>query len=143
MKALDEQFSEALHRAAHGWRIALDRRLRPLGFSRSRWMVLLHVSREDGIAHCELAERLGIEAPTLVRLIDGMEAEGLLKRCASETDRRVKHLRLSPSGRKEVERIWATATDLRSEILSGLSKADINTTLNVLQEIQSKVESLT
>ncbi len=142
MKALDEQFSEALHRAAHSWRIALDRRLRPLGYSRSRWMVLLHVSREDGISHRELAERLGIEAPTLVRLIDGMEQEGLLKRCASETDRRVKHLRLSPAGRKEVERIWATASDLRTDVLSGLTKAEINTTLNVLQKIRSKVETL-
>ncbi len=143
MKPLDEQFSESLHRAAHGWRTALDRRLRPLGFSRSRWMVLLHVSREDGITHRDLAERLGIEAPTLVRLIDSMEAEGLIERRASETDRRVKHLHLCPPGKKEVAHIWATAVDLRVEILSGLTQAEIDTTVNVLQKIRSKVESLT
>jgi len=142
MKTLDEQFAESLHLAAHGWRTALDRRLRPLGYSRSRWMVLLHVSREDGITHRDLAERLGIEAPTLVRLIDRMEAEGLLKRRASETDRRVKHLHLSPDGRKEVERIWTSAADLRKEILSGLSKSEINTTLNVLQKIRTKLETI-
>lgn len=143
MKPLDEQFAEALHLAAHGWRTALDRRLRPLGYSRSRWMALLHVSRNDGISHRELAERLGIEAPTLVRLIDRMEGEGLLKRCASETDRRVKHLRLSPAGRKEVERIWASAADLRQEILSGLSKAEIKSTLNALKNIRTRLEKLT
>ena len=143
MKAVDEQFSEALHLAAHGWRTALDRRLRPLGYSRSRWMVLLHVSRNDGITHRELAEIMGIEAPTLVRLIDRMENEGLLKRCASETDRRVKHLRLSSTGRKEVERIWASASDLRQELLSGLSKTEIENTLHVLQHIRSRLESLT
>lgn len=142
MKSLDEQFAEALHLAAHGWRTALDRRLRPLGYSRSRWMALLHVSRQDGITHRELAERLGIEAPTLVRLIDRMEDEGLLQRCASETDRRVKHLHLSANGRKEVERIWASAANLRQEILSGLSEAEISTTLNVLQNIRSKLELL-
>ncbi|MGA8148429.1 MAG: MarR family transcriptional regulator [Gallionellaceae bacterium] len=142
MKALDEQFAEALHLTAHGWRTALDRRLRPLGYSRSRWMVLLHVSRTDGMTNRELAERLGIEAPTLVRLIDRMEADGLLKRCASESDRRVKHLRLSPAGRKEVARIWASAADLRKEILSGLSKAEINTTLEVLQKIRASLETL-
>lgn len=142
MKSLDEQFAEALHLAAHGWRTALDRRLRPLGYSRSRWMALLHVSRQDGITHRELAERLGIEAPTLVRLIDRMEDEGLLQRCASETDRRVKHLHLSSNGRKEVERIWASAANLRQEILSGLSEAEISTTLNVLQNIRSKLELL-
>jgi MarR family transcriptional regulator, transcriptional regulator for hemolysin len=143
MKALDEQFAEALHLAAHGWRTALDRRLRPLGYSRSRWMVLLHVSRNDGITHRELAERMGIEAPTLVRLIDRMEGEGLLKRCTSETDRRVKHLRLSPPGHKEVVRIRASASDLRQELLSGLSKAEIKATLNVLQHIRSKLENPT
>lgn len=143
MKALNEQFSEALHLAAHGWRTALDRRLRPLGYSRSRWMTLLHISRQDGITHRELAERLGIEAPTLVRLIDRMEGEGLLKRCASETDRRVKHLRLSEAGRKEVARIWASADDLRQELLSGLSETEIKNTLSVLQHIRAKLENLT
>lgn len=142
MKALDEQFAEALHLTAHGWRTALDRRLRPLGYSRSRWMVLLHVSRTDGITHRELAERLGIEAPTLVRLIDRMEADGLLKRRASESDRRVKHLHLSAEGKREVARVWAKAADLRKEILSGLSKAEINTTLDVLQKIRASLETL-
>lgn len=142
MKTVNEQFSEALHLAAHGWRIALDRRLRPLGYSRSRWMVLLHVSRNDAISHRELAERLGIEAPTLVRLIDRMEEEGLLMRRSSDSDRRVKHLHLSPAGRKEVERIWACANDLRKELLSGLSKAEIETTLYVLLQVRSKLESL-
>ena len=143
MKTLDEQFAEALHLAAHGWRTALDRRLRPLGYSRSRWMALLHVSRNDGISHRELAERLGIEAPTLVRLIDRMEGEGLLKRCASETDRRVKHLHLSEAGRKEVQRIHDSAADLRRELLSELSDAEINATLNILQGIRAKLENLT
>lgn len=143
MKTLDEQFAEALHLAAHGWRTALDRRLRPLGYSRSRWMALLHVSRNDGISHRELAERLGIEAPTLVRLIDRMEGEGLLKRCASATDRRVKHLHLSEAGRKEVQRIHDSAADLRHELLSDLNDTEINATLNILQSIRAKLENLT
>ncbi len=142
-KDLNEQFSEALHRTAHYWHITLERRLRPLGYSHSRWKVLWYISREDGITHSELAERLGIEAPTLVRLIDRSEEEGLLTRRASESDRRVKHLHLSAAGRKEVERIRACAADLRKEVLSGLSKAEIDAALNVLQLIRSKLESHT
>lgn len=142
MKPQDELFAESLHLAAHGWRTALDRRLRPLGYSRSRWMVLLHVSLKDGISHRELADRLGIEAPTVVRLIDSMEAEGLISRRASETDRRVKHLHLSPAGRKEVERIRSIAAEVRKEILAGVDKAEIGTTLNVLQKIRTTLENL-
>lgn len=142
MKAQDEQFAESLHLAAHGWRNALDRRLRPLGYSRSRWMVLLHVSLKDAISHGELADRLGIEAPTLVRMIDRMEADGLLHRRASETDRRVKHLHLSPAGRKEVERIRASAAEVRREALLGLDKSEIAAALNVLQKIRTTLEKL-
>ncbi len=133
---------ESLHLAAHGWRTALDRRLRPLGYSRSRWMVLLHTSLKDAISHGELADRLGIEAPTLVRLVDRMEADGLLIRRASETDRRVKHLHLSPAGRREVERIRASAAALRKEVLAGLDQSELATALNVLQKIRTTLENL-
>jgi MarR family transcriptional regulator for hemolysin len=142
LKARDEEFAESLHIAAHSWRIALDRRLRPLGFSRSLWMVLLHVSLKDGISHRELAERLGIEAPTLVRLVDRMESEGLLNRRASETDRRVKHLHLSPAGHKEVERIRAVAAEVRREALADLDQTEVNTALDVFRKIRSKLEGI-
>jgi MarR family transcriptional regulator for hemolysin len=140
MKTLDEQFAESLHLVAHAWRTELDRRLRPLGFSHSRWLLLLHLSRHDGCTHCELAQHMGIEAATLVRQVDHMEQEGLLKRCGSETDRRVKHLHLSASGKKAVERIRSNAAELRKEILGGSSNEDVSTALDVLQNIRGKLE---
>ena len=139
MKTLDEQFAESLHLVAHAWRIELDRRLRPSGFSHSRWLLLLHLSRHDGCTHRELAQHMGIEAATLVRQVDHMEHEGLLKRCGSETDRRVKHLHLSAAGKKAVEHIRSNAAELRKEILSGSSKEDIGTALDVLHSIRDKL----
>src|SRR5674476_668626 len=139
MKPLDEQFAESLHLVAHAWRIELDRRLRPSGFSHSRWLLLLHLSRHDGCTHRELAQHMGIEAATLVRQVDHMEHEGLLKRCGSETDRRVKHLHLSVAGKKAVEHIRSNAAELRKEILSGSSKEDIGTALDVLHSIRDKL----
>ncbi len=139
MKPLDEQFAESLHQVAHAWRTELDRRLRPLGFSHSRWLLLLHLSRHDGCTHCELAQHMGIEAATLVKQVDHMEQEGLLKRCTSETDRRVKHLQLTSAGKKAVEHIRSSAAALRKEILSGLSDEDIGTALNVFQSIRDKL----
>ncbi len=139
MKALDEQFAESLHMVAHTWRTELDRRLRPLGFSHSRWLLLLHLSRHDGCTHCELAQHMGIEAATLVKQVDHMEQEGLLKRHVSETDRRVKNLYLSATGKKAVERIRSNAAELRGEILGGCSDADIAIALSVLQNIRQKL----
>ncbi len=139
MKPLEEQFSESMFLTTHAWRIALDRQLRPLGFTLSRWMLLLHLSRNDGCTHKELAQCMGIEAATLVRLVDRMEKEGLLTRCNSETDRRVKHLRLSDAGLANVENIRCCATDLRRKVLTGLSQAEIQIALDVMNNIRSKL----
>ncbi|MDD5057329.1 MAG: MarR family transcriptional regulator [Sideroxydans sp.] len=142
MKSLNEQFSESMFMAVRAWRNELDRRLRPLGFSHSRWMLLLHLSRHDGCTHHELAQHMGIEAATLVRLVDHMEKEGLLSRCGSETDRRVKHLCLSDSGKKVVIDIRAYAADLRKELLDGLSQAEIKTACDVLNSIRGKLGTI-
>jgi MarR family transcriptional regulator, transcriptional regulator for hemolysin len=142
MKTQDEQFAESLHLASHAWRNELDRRLRPLGFSHSRWLLLLHLSRHDGCTHCELAQHMGIEAATLVKQVDHMEQEGLLKRCGSETDRRVKHLQLSADGKKAVERIRSNAAELRHELLAGTSREHIGIAIDVMQSIRDKLAEL-
>ncbi len=128
--------------ATHAWRNELDRRLRPLGFSHSRWLLLFHLSRHDGCTHHELAQYMGIEAASLVRLVDHMEREGLLKRCGSETDRRVKHLHLSDAGKIVVTEIRSYAADLRKEVLDGLSQAEIKTAFDVLNNIRSKLGTI-
>lgn len=142
MKTLNEQFVEAMFLTSHAWRNALDRRLRPLGFSHSRWLLLLHLSRKDGSTHSELAQMMGIEPPTLVRMVDHMEQEGLLKRCASETDRRVKHLWLSDAGKRVAEEIRAHAAELRKEALGGLGADEIRSTLAVFNNIRSRLGEL-
>ncbi len=142
MKSLNEQFAESMFLTTHTWRIALDRQLRPMGFTLSRWMLLMHLSRNDGCTHKELAQSMGIESATLVRLVDRMEKEGLLKRCSSETDRRVKHLRLSDAGIASVEKIRACAADLRKKVLSGLSQDEIQNAFNVMNNIRSKLGAL-
>ena len=134
-----EQFAESLHLTQHAWRNELDRRLRPLGFSHSRWLLLLYLSRHDGCTHCELAHLMGIEAATLVKQVDHMEQEGMLKRCGSETDRRVKHLQLSSTGKEAVERIRSNATELRQELLAGIGKEQIEIAIGVMQSIRNKL----
>lgn len=139
MKALNERFAESMFLTTHAWRIALDRQLRPRGFTLSRWTLLLHLSRNDGCTHKELAQSMGIEAATLVRLVDSMEKDGMLKRSGSKTDRRVKHLHLSETGLASVEEIRACAADLRNQLLSGLSHDEIENALHVMNAIREKL----
>jgi MarR family transcriptional regulator for hemolysin len=109
-----EQFAESLHLASHAWRNELDRRLRPQGFSHSRWLLLLYLSRHDGCTHCELAHHMGIEAATLVKQVDHMEQEA-------------------------VERIRSNAAELRQELLAGMSKEQIGIAIEVMLSIRDKL----
>ena len=146
MKPLDEQFAESLHQVAHAWRNELSRRLRPRGFSHSSWLLLIHLSRNDGCTHRELAQSMGIEAATLVRLVDHMEQEGLLKRHGSETDRRVKHLLLSAAGKKAVEQIRSSAaefiTGLPASACAGVTRPQIRAMPRVCPAIACRVSWL-
>ncbi|MBI5889140.1 MAG: MarR family transcriptional regulator [Nitrosomonadales bacterium] len=139
MKSLNEQFTESMYLVTHAWRNELDRRLRPLGFSHSRWLLLLHLSRQDGCTHSELAQSMGIEAATLVRAVDHMERIGLLERCGSETDRRVKHLHLTEDGKTMVKKIRTYTDSLRKELLDGLDQDKVGTAVEVLNTIRNKL----
>ena len=52
---------------------AMDRRMKPLGMSQATWRTLYWLDREGGgVTQTALAERMGIEGPTLVRLLDNL-----------------------------------------------------------------------
>lgn len=125
------------------WRGLLDERLRPLGLSHARWMVLLHLSRRgDGIVQKALAEWLGIEGPTLVRQLDRMAEDGWLERRESSDDRRAKTIHLTRQARAAVKKIDAVAAGLRNELLQGIKASDIDACLRVMQHIKHKAGHL-
>lgn len=60
---------------------------------------------EDGFEHRVLQERLGIASPTLTHIIDGMVAQGLVKRRLSHDDARVRRLYVTPKARALNDRL--------------------------------------
>lgn len=143
MAVVREQLGPALAEAARAWRARLDERLRPLGLSQARWIILLRLSRHgDGVAQKVLADRVGIEGPTLVRLLDRMTEDGWLERRESETDRRCKTVHLTDKARDVIEEIRKVATTLRSELLAGTTPEELETMLRILQQIKDKADRL-
>jgi hypothetical protein len=71
MSNLDsEAFGPLLHGTARAWRLKLDARLKPMGFTQAKWRTLLHLSlASDPLTQAEIAALLGIEEPTLVTLL--------------------------------------------------------------------------
>ena len=143
MPSIKDQFGPAIGETARLWRTKLNERLRPLGLSQARWMVLLHLSRRgDGIVQKELAEWIGIEGPTLVRLLDRMMEDGWIERRESEFDRRAKTVHLTKRAQKVISQINKVAAQLRIELLAKVDNADLEICMRVLQQIKHTAETL-
>jgi len=137
MTTSQEQLGMVIGEVARTWRTRLNERLRPLGLSQARWMVLLHLSkRGDGVMQKALAEWLGIEGPTLARTLDRMTQDGWIERRESPTDRRAKTVHLTRQSCDIIKQINKVAAQLRHELLAEIDPADIETCMQVLLQIK-------
>ena len=135
------RFGMQLAQMSRGWRAELDRRLAGLGLSQARWLVLLHLARfDEAPTQRELAQSVGVEGPTLARLLDSLEAQGLVQRHAVVEDRRAKKIVLSDSARPLIERIEAIATALRQELFVGIDEEEARICLRVHKRILDNLE---
>jgi MarR family transcriptional regulator, transcriptional regulator for hemolysin len=125
------------------WRARIDERLRFTGLTQSRWHALLELSKTpDGLTQRELAERVGIEGPTLVRQLDDLQAQGLIERSPVEGDRRANNVRLTPAAEPLIRKLTSIVEEMRTEILGGISEAELAVVVDVLRRVNSKVEEL-
>ena len=142
MSQLDQhRFAMQLALLSRSWRAELDRRLSDLGLSQARWLVLLHLARFQEIpTQRELARSVGIEGPTLARLLDGLEAHGLVSRQAVPEDRRAKRVILNAPALPLIERIERISTELREELFSGIDPEDLRRCQQVHKQILANLE---
>ncbi|MCC5860152.1 MAG: MarR family transcriptional regulator [Ectothiorhodospiraceae bacterium] len=136
-------FGQALAETARAWRMRLDRRLQPLGLSQAKWRTLLTIARAgEGVTQKALAERMGVEGPTLVGLLDRLARDGWVERRASEHDRRVRHVYLTSRAREALREIEAVASTLRSELFHGLDEEELLRCMRVLRHLRDRAETL-
>jgi len=137
----EETFGQLLHRTARVWRLKLDERLRPMGLSQTKWRTLLHLSLADeALTQAEIAERLGVEEPTVVALLHRLEREGWITRTNCPNDRRCRRVLLARRAQRVISQINATASQLRHELLEDVSRADLRTCMRVLAQIRERAE---
>ena len=82
-----ERFGRTLALAHKAMQECIDERMAEHGASLATWLVLHHAVEEPDLSQSHLAARLVIEAPTLVRHLDRLEADGLLERRRDARDR--------------------------------------------------------
>lgn len=135
------RFGMQLAHMSRGWRAELDRRLAGLNLSQARWLVLLHLARfDEAPTQRELAQSVGVEGPTLARLLDSLESQGLVKRHAVVEDRRAKKIVLCPSATPLIEQIETIANALRVELFTGVDEEDLAVCMRVHTRILANLD---
>lgn len=135
------RFGMQLAHMSRGWRAELDRRLAGLNLSQARWLVLLHLARfDEAPTQRELAQSVGVEGPTLARLLDSLEAQGLVKRQAVLEDRRAKKIALCPPAKPLIDQIETIANALRVELFEGIDEEELRVCMRVHARILGNLE---
>jgi MarR family transcriptional regulator for hemolysin len=112
---------------ARRWRSLLDERLRPLGHSSARMEAMSTIAYAPPFSQqIELAKRLGVEGATFTRMLDSLEAAGLVERLADPSDRRANRIRLTKTGEAALAEITTLAERLRAHLLEGIAPPAID-----------------
>ncbi len=127
--------------AARRWRKLSNDRIRMVGQSMARWETLFVVAFcGEALTQTDLARMIGIEGPTLVRMLDLLAQEGLIERRQSEADRRMTTNSITPEGRRMIDRIMVVTNGLGAELLQGIDPGELDTTLKVLSQIIARLD---
>jgi MarR family transcriptional regulator for hemolysin len=126
---------------ARRWRRVLDDRLADVGLSDATWAPLLHLhSAGTGLRQKDLAERVGVDGSTLVRLLDILAQRGMIERQSDGTDKRANLIVLTDAGSLAVEEIKRRVEPAEQEILADLSDRQISELAKILHRIDGRIE---
>ena len=126
-----------LHDVARLLRVEVDKRARVNGMTRAQWAILIWLERQPGISQKELSEILEVEPITVARLIDRLEARGIVERRPDPRDRRIWRLHLLRPACDVLHEIDEQRADMRRIITAGISEASLETLTEALLRMKA------
>ena len=129
----------ALARTGAALSDGLDKVLGPQGLSLTQYNVLriLRGAGKDGLCRNEIAERLITRMPDVTRLLDRMEAAGLVSRVRSTDDRRLVNTTLTKAGRDLVDDLDTEINQTHKAQLGHLKDTELRTLIELLNRART------
>ena len=128
-----------LYDVARLMRTRFDRWARDYGLTRAQGIILARLARQPGMTQNEMAGLCEVEPITIGRLVDRLEARGLVERCPDPADRRINRLHLLPAAQPILEEIAFYKEALNTELLDGVDEKARNALLDTLLHIKNKL----
>jgi len=105
---------------------------------------VLHIlnKRESDVILKEMADAMGKDKSAILRIVDVLEKNELVRRAVDPKDRRKKYLMVTKKGELVIGQFLKIETELRTELKEGLTKEDMKTFYKVANHIKVKAEQL-
>lgn len=126
---------------AHAYQRALNEQLAPEGITYRQCQVLGNLALDGPLTQTDLAERMQIEPPTLVGILDRMQRDGWIERRGCLDDRRRNLVHPTEAALPVWSKILECATQVRSRATQGLSERQIGTLKRLLEVVQRNLSA--
>ncbi len=111
-----------------------------LNITIEQWSVLYHLWKKEGISQQEICNATFRDKPSITRLVDNLEKLNLVKRVASENDRRINLIYLTKDAQKLQEETMAIADETLNEALEKVPTDKIDICKEVLQIVYDNLK---
>ncbi len=119
---------------------SLEKRLNHYNITRSQWIALYYIKNNNMITQRQLADKMSLKEPSVVRLLDKMELYGWVNRISSSDDKRMKFLILTDSGKEIETAMLDVAEKFKSDVLNGISLEDLDVFKATLNKMLINIE---
>jgi len=120
----------------------VDKALEPAGLTSAQWVPLLKLHMGHASTVAELARECKLDTGAMTRLLDRLEAKGLIARVRSSEDRRVVNLELTPEGLETAKGIPPVLCKVQNAFLEGFSVAEWQQLKDLLRRVLANGQAL-
>lgn len=117
----------------------LQARIQPSGVTLGAWYFLRVLWEEESLTQRELAGRIGMQEPTAVIALRGMEEAGWITRERNAQDRRKVHISLTDQGRALRDTLLPEAKAVIAQALDGMAPAEAEVLLALLRRARANL----
>ena len=140
---LEKSIGFVINRTGKALVYAFDQELRKsFGITFGQWKIIITLANNnDGLTQKEIAEKLGLEGPTIIPIIDKLEKDGFVIRIADKNDRRNNRIFLTKKTNESIDSMVSYALKIKEISVRNISEQDISITKYTLEKMWHNIQN--
>jgi MarR family transcriptional regulator, transcriptional regulator for hemolysin len=120
-----------------------DQKIRKeFGITFGQWKIIITlVNNDDGLSQKEIADKLGLEGPTLIPIIDKLEKDGFVTRMVNKNDRRNNRIFLTEKANSSLNLMVKCGLKIKEISIRNIPEQNISITKDTLEKILENIQN--